>query len=119
MEDLGFFIEEEIECNCGCGQMIIQPLFLAKMNNLRARMDLPLNPSSWNRCPSHNVLSGGSDTSSHLMGLASDIKTPTKLFQYMLLYHAGAVGFRGIGIAKSFIHFDDDPYKPNRRIWTY
>jgi len=119
MIDLGFYTVKEVACNCGCGQMIVQPLFLLKMNRLRANINLPCNADSWNRCGPHNVLSGGSDTSSHLIGWASDIRTPTELFKYMMLYHAGAIGFRGVGIAADFIHFDDDPNKPDHRIWTY
>lgn len=114
-----YFVAKEVSCNCGCGQQIVQPLFYAKMNMLRHNVGSPLNPTSWNRCPVHNTLSGGSDTSSHLTGWACDLSAVKPLLRFKIIYYAGLLMFRGVGIANTFIHLDDDPSKPLNRIWLY
>lgn len=114
-----FFTEKEIACKCGCGHCIIQPLFYFKMNVLRALIDRPLRITSWNRCDEHNIKEGGSDTSSHLIGYAADIFTSTPFLQYIIVFYAGRIGFRGVGIGDNFVHLDDDIGKNRDRFWTY
>ncbi len=119
MELPGYFSVEEISCKCGCGQCIVQPSFYFKINWLRSLLGVPVRVTSWNRCINHNKNKGGSKTSSHLIGWACDLSARTSLLRYKVVYFAGIVGFRGIGISKLFIHLDDDPCKPINRIWTY
>lgn len=119
MELPGYFSSSEIECNCGCGQCIAQPSFYFKMNWLRSLVGTPLKVTSWNRCPLHNGKEGGSNTSSHLIGWACDMLSLDEIERYRIIFFAGFIGFRGVGIADNFIHLDDDPCKPINRIWTY
>lgn len=114
-----YFSEEEISCNCGCGQEIVQPLFLHKMNELRSYVKFALIPTSWNRCPAWNEHEGGSDTSSHLIGWASDLSTPSRRKRDKIIYFAGVVRFRGIGVSAGYVHLDDDPDKSDMRYWRY
>ena len=114
-----YFTDKEIECRCGCGFKGVQPPFLYKMNDLRHYFGSPIHPTSFCRCAGHNAKVGGSVTSSHPKGWACDILIPSELGKYKLLIAAGKVGFRGIGIGKTFIHLDDDPNKPGSRIWLY
>jgi len=115
----GYFSLEEISCKCGCGRCVIQPSFYFKMNWLRSLLGIPLHITSWNRCPVHNKKEGGSKTSSHLIGWACDQQAFGQVEKYRIIFFAGIIGFRGIGIGETFIHLDDDPCKPINRIWTY
>jgi len=119
MNKQSYFTEQEIECKCGCGFKEVQLLFLRKMNDLRYHFGYPIRPTSWCRCEVHNLAVGGSKTSSHPKGWACDMDMPTDLTKYQIIYYAAKLGFRGIGIAKTFIHLDDDPVKPENRIWFY
>jgi len=119
MEKDSYFRDYEIECKCGCGFILVVPLFLDKVNLLRVNVGHPLRVNSWCRCPTHNMLVGGSRTSSHLKGLAVDLAAPTEYILYRILFAAGQVGFRGIGVGKGFVHLDNDLYKPSGRFWIY
>jgi len=114
-----FFTEDEIQCRCGCGFVKAIPHFYFKMNLLRLYVGGPIKITSWCRCLKHNAKEGGSKTSSHLEGLAADIWIPTDYMKYTVLYCAGLIEFRGVGIAENFIHIDDDPDKDRGRLWTY
>jgi len=119
MEREGYFQDYEIQCKCGCGFILIVPSFLAKINGLRQIVSQPLTVNSWCRCGPHNAFVGSSVTSSHRKGLAVDLNTPTEYIKYCVLLAAGHEGFRGVGVAKTFIHLDNDPGKPFGRFWVY
>ena len=73
------------------------------------------------RCEKHNKdpKVGGSDTSSHLIGLAADIKCEYSTYRFHLLNALLKAGFKRIGIGKTFIHVDLDEAKPQSVIWLY
>ena len=62
---------------------------------------------------------GGKPNSSHLRGLAVDIRANDSSTRYIVLNALISVGFNRIGVASSFIHVDDDKEKANNVIWTY
>jgi len=114
-----YFAPKEIRCKCGCGFITTITPFFLKVNTLRGIVGSPLRVNSWCRCHNHNKAIGSTVTSSHPKGLATDLDTPTAYIRYRILLAAGEVGFRGIGVAMSFIHLDDDPDKPPKRFWIY
>lgn len=57
--------------------------------------------------------------SSHKLGLAADILTPNSTVRFAVLHALIRVGFNRIGVAKSFIHVDDDEKKSPDVCWTY
>lgn len=61
---------------------------------------------------------GRSGLSSHCKGLAVDIAAPTHRERLFIVASLLIMGFRRIGIAKSFIHVDDDPDK-KPSLWLY
>ena len=67
----------------------------------------------------HNKKVGGSENSSHLWGMASDVSVTNSLLRYRMIQCAQSVGIMRIGIANDFIHFDTDYAKTNPVIWTY
>ena len=114
-----YFTDDEIQCKCGCGFILKQTAFFWKINTLRGIVGHPIRVNSWCRCDIHNLSVGGSSTSSHPKGLASDLSTPTEYIKYRILLAAGELYFRGVGVGKNFIHLDDDFSKPKDRFWLY
>ena len=113
------FTEKEVNCNCGCGKAFYNPQHYDRMLRLRNLIGIPLVVTSWCRCVAHNKAEGGSDTSSHLDGCATDIKAINPITRVKIAFYAGLVGMRGLGLGRDFIHLDSDFHKPPNRFWTY
>ena len=67
----------------------------------------------------HNAKVGGKPESSHLKGLAVDIKCTNSTDRFLLEGILREVGFTRIGIGNSFIHVDIDKEKTQKLLWTY
>ncbi len=93
--------------------------FLAKLDNARVIADIPFIINSAWRSPEHNKKVGGKPNSSHLKGLAVDIKIENSRQRFIVLQALIAAGFTRIGIAKTFIHVDGDNEKDPRVTWLY
>lgn len=93
--------------------------FLAKLDKAREFANIPFIINSAYRSPEQNARVGGKPNSSHLRGLAVDIRANDSSTRYIVLNALISVGFNRIGIASSFIHVDDDKEKSNNVIWTY
>lgn len=115
---MNYFKRSEEYCPC-CGSGGFLPDFRDKLNKAREIADIPFIINSGFRCPSHNTDIGGSQTSSHMIGCAADIKCDNSHNRYLILNALIRVGFNRIGIAKTFIHVDDDMAKPSELIWMY
>ena len=113
------FKEKEVDCNCECGKCDYSFQHYDRMIRLRQLIEMPLLVTSWCRCEAHNKAVGGSPTSSHLIGCATDIKAINPITRVKIAFYAGLVGIRGIGIGPNFIHLDSDFHKPPNRFWTY
>ena len=106
-----YFSYNELKCKCGCDKCLIQEDFLAKLDDLRESMDMPLVITSGYRCPDHNEkVSFSGRNGSHTTGRAVDIGVNRK-DAYLLLQFAFLKKFTGIGVHQSgagrFIHLDD------------
>jgi uncharacterized protein YcbK (DUF882 family) len=119
---------EDSEFNCKCkkckSSAIVQVeqmsvTTLHKLALTRDYLDMPIKLNSAFRCIEHNRAIGSKDTSSHPKGYALDIHVPNSLYRYALIVALAKAGFNRIGIAKTFIHADDDPDKPAGVIWVY
>tara|TARA_R110001592_G_scaffold99846_2_gene284064 strand:+ start:651 stop:944 length:294 start_codon:yes stop_codon:yes gene_type:complete len=93
--------------------------FLDKLDKAREFANIPFIINSAYRSPEQNARVGGKPNSSHLRGLAVDIRANDSSTRYIVLNALISVGFNRIGIASSFIHVDDDKEKANNVIWTY
>jgi hypothetical protein len=96
----------------------MDPAFVYQLDGIRRSSGVVMVINSGFRCYMHN-LSIISPTSSHLLGLAVDIKTFSSRGRYLLIKAAQEAGIPRIGIAKDFIHLDVDHNKPGSLIWTY
>ena len=92
--------------------------FLAKLDEAREYAGIPFVINSAYRSPSHPE-SIKNPTSSHIKGLAVDIRCNTSRNRFIILNALLAVGFTRIGIAKTFIHVDLSFDKSQEVIWTY
>ena len=92
--------------------------FLHKLDEARELAGVPFKITSGYRSPQHNLDVGGRVGSSHIKGIAVDIACVNSHQRQKILTALIQVGFKRIGIGKSFIHSDLDPDKPNA-IWLY
>ena len=97
--------------------------FLQMLNDARGIAGIPFNITSGYRTKNRNKLVGGVANSSHLVGKAADISVQSGNERYIILNALIKAGFRRLGVAKTFIHCDNDSLeqggtKPNS-IWTY
>ena len=112
------FKRSEFRCPC-CGIEHMVDSFLERLDNARDIAQVAFKINSGYRCPIHNQKVGGSATSSHLMGIASDIAATSSAPRFKIVKALIASGISRIGIAKTFIHADDDASKDQGVIWLY
>ena len=97
--------------------------FLQMLDDARGIAGIPFTINSGYRSQIHNQKVGGVSNSSHLVGKAADIKVGSGKERYIIINSLIKAGFCRLGIAKTFIHCDNDSLeqggtKPNS-IWTY
>ncbi len=64
---------------------------------------------------------GGVSNSAHKMPkcMAVDISTPTKAIRNKIVVMAKLIGFKRIGVGRTFVHLDVDPSKSQNVAWGY
>lgn len=97
----------------------MHPEFMARLQHLRTRCGFPFEINSGFRTEHWNKVVGGASNSAHLRGRAADIACTNSAYRFEIVDGALALGFRRIGIAKGFVHLDDDPTLPKRVLWLY
>lgn len=90
-----------------------------RLDQIRGRVGFPLIVNSGVRTPEYNATVGGVDGSAHEAGWAADLAVRTSQERFKVLKAAMDVGFKRIGVAKTFIHLDADPSKPPEVAWLY
>jgi len=101
-----YFKMSEFNCKeTGENEMDIH--FLRRLDRLRELCKFPFVINSGFRSKKHSVEKVKSMPGTHTMGIAADVKVLNASQRYKLLKHAYAMGFKGIGIAKGFVHVDD------------
>ena len=115
---LKYFKKSEFTCKCGCGETVISDQLLQMLDDARKRAGIPFKITSGYRCPNHPE-SKKNPTSSHIKGLAADIKCSDSKTRAILIDALTCVEFYRIGISKSFIHVDIDEDKVSPVVWLY
>jgi len=92
--------------------------FLFVLDEAREFAGIPFIINSAYRSPDH-PLSIKNPSSSHIKGLAVDIKATDSITRLKIVKALIEVGFTRIGIADTFIHVDLDFDKTQNVIWTY
>jgi len=122
-----YFSDDELRCKCGCGQVRMNDVFLAKADQLRELLGMPLPVTSGYRCENHPAEKGKSTTGAHRQGKAIDIACHGA-DSMRIMSAAHALAFTGIGakqhgpIEKRIVHIDTisgTPEQPRPWFWTY
>ena len=117
------FSLDEFMCKCGCG-LLPNPndkhflYFVQKLQDIRDCYKLPMVINSGIRCEVYNKKVGGAKNSSHLIGLAVDIKIDNDYNRLKFIDAIWRANIRRVGISKDFIHIDVDNSK-NDAVWVY
>ena len=100
-----YFKNSEIRCKCGCGKLYKDKRAFAMLNQLREAYGKPIILNSAYRCKNHPEESKKKTPGTHNKGIAFDLRcTPRE--QVELICIAKEVGFKGFGLAKTFLHVD-------------
>lgn len=117
MSNFKYFKREDFDCS-ESGENRMEDEFIKKLDNLRAVLGWPMIVTSGYRDPSHSAEiikpNGGGY---HTKGIASDIKVTGGKQRYEIIRHALALGFTGVGAAKTFVHLDIR--EETAMLWTY
>ena len=97
--------------------------FLQMLDSARDKAGIPFKITSGYRTAEYNqsLKDRGykaSPNSSHLKGCAADIACTSGVDRWKIISALIDAGFNRIGVAKGFIHVDNDPDK-SPAIWTY
>jgi uncharacterized protein YcbK (DUF882 family) len=80
---------------------------------------VPFHINSGFRTPKHNKRINGSKNSSHMRGLAADIRCTNSRDRFRIVAALIAAGFSRVGIHDQFIHCDCDSVKTPGVVWLY
>ncbi len=116
--DFRYFTVEEFACR-ETGENDIRWDFVSALDDLRGVCGFPFSITSGFRSHRHSIEAAKEKPGQHTLGNAADIAVSNGAERYAIVSNAIKLGvFRGIGVAKTFIHVDtretDTPV-----IWTY
>ena len=115
-KEFKYFTYEEFVCQeTGKNEMSIA--FIHRLDELREKCDFPFTITSGYRDRSHSVEAKKSTVGQHVLGVAADIAVKDGNQKHVLIKHAMEMGFKGVGVAKTFIHVDDRRSVPV--VWSY
>ena len=97
----------------------LKPELVEMLDTLRGKCGFPFVITSGFRSPEHNAEIGGVKDSSHLKGIAADIKIQTSEQRMKFVKEAIALGITRIGIGETFCHVDLSIEKTDNLMWTY
>jgi len=110
--------DHRFACKC-CGKNWIDARVVELARRIEERIGQRLKITSGYRCEAHNKAVGGSETSSHLGGLAVDVACDTSRLRWQILNAVIREEINRIGIGRNFVHLDIDRAKDARVVWLY
>ena len=114
--DFRYFKIEDFACS-ETGENEIQWDFVSALDDLRGVCGFPFIVTSGYRSPDHSVEARKSQPGQQTKGNAVDIKVSNGVERFTIVKNAISLGFKGIGIANTFVHVDTRDSSPV--IWTY
>lgn len=117
---LKYFKLREFDCKCGCKTNKIDVEFLEMIDIARKYAGVSFKINSGYRCTNH-PLSKSNPTSSHIKGIAADIKFTDGQNLALIIGGLGGAGFErfGINFKSKFVHVDSDKKKTTPCFWGY
>lgn len=89
-----------------------------KLNSARHVAGVPFIITSGKRTPESNAGAGGVESSSHISGLAVDLRVSDGSTRFAIVKGLLAAGFNRIGLYDLHCHVDCDTSKPQNVIWV-
>ncbi len=117
MSGIKHFKADEFACRCGCGLNNMNYEVVKSLDDARDLAGVPFILNRGCSCIAHNKEVLGSESSSHLDGLAVDIKVKNSRDRFLIVYSLIQSGFNRIGVYKNFVHADKDYSKVKNVIW--
>ncbi len=117
MSKFKYFNKDEFKCQ-HTGKNEIQDKLIYQLDKLRENCGFPFVITSGYRDSTHPIEAKKAKAGTHALGLAADIKVNNGVERYTIVREAIKLGFRGIGIANTFVHVDVRNSKPPV-MWTY
>lgn len=113
-----FSAEEFLHCRPSCELSQMDALFMQRLDNARELAGVPFKINSAFRTVDYEIEHGRAGTSSHCKGLAVDIACSSNSWRFAIVTALVSVGFKRLGIGRTFIHVDCDECKiPS--FWLY
>ena len=99
----------------------LHPKLKAKLVVLEDLMGFELTINSGFRTPAHNKQVGGVEGSEHTYNPAEavDVKVLRSVTRYKMVQCAMGLGFKRVGMGKTFVHLGIAADKPQRVLWLY
>lgn len=114
-----YFGESEFpRCSPSCSLRDMDGTFLESLDKARELSGIPFVINSAFRSREYELSKGRSGASYHTLGRAVDIRCNSSSNRYKIVNALLRVGFKGIGIASTFIHVDNRNVK-EPLIWLY
>jgi uncharacterized protein YcbK (DUF882 family) len=113
------FSRSEFSCKCGCGFNDVSLELIHLLESIREEYDKPMRITSGCRCPDYNASVGGVSNSAHTRGTAADIRVSGGADRRRLVDCGVMLWASGIGVARTFIHFDVCDVLPRPSLWSY
>jgi uncharacterized protein YcbK (DUF882 family) len=114
--DYLYFKREDFDCQ-ETGENNVSSDLIRKVDELRSAVGRPLYITSGYRSPRHSLEAKKSKPGTHAQGIACDIAVANGVERRQLVKQAFYLGFRGIGVAKTFVHVDMRETEPV--LWVY
>jgi len=116
-----YFSSSEFDCRDNCGLNNIDDRLVRSLDRAREKAGIPFIIESGSRCPAHNEKVGGKPNSSHLHGLAVDIRALNSTDRFIIIQALTSIGFTRVGVYrdKNIIHADIDESKVQNVMWIY
>lgn len=114
--DFRYFQIEDFACQ-ETGENEIQYDFVSALDDLRGVCGFPFIITSGYRSPTHSIEAAKARPGQHTQGIAADIKVTGGAQRYAIASNAIKLGFKGIGIAKNFVHVD--MRETESMLWQY
>ena len=95
----------------------LDPELVSKLDSARHVAGIPFVITSGKRTLNSNTDSGGVEDSSHLSGLAVDLRASASGDRYLIVSALLRAGFKRIGVYNKHVHCDLDLAKPQNVMW--
>ena len=106
MAEFKYFKIKDFDCQ-ETGENKMNVDFIHRLDELREACGFPFIITSGYRSPSHSIEARKEKPGTHAQGYAADIKADGGNQRYEIIKQAFALGFSGVGVARTFIHVDD------------